>query len=432
MKILDWSQLNDIEREAALKRPASSTAADLRENVRRLIAQVRADGDATLRALTRRFDGCELDELGVSEDEFAAAEARVSPELKRAIEEAYLRIKAFHLAGIPKPYRLETAPGVVCERLIRPIERVGLYVPAGSAPLPSTALMLGVPAQLAGAAKIVLCSPPNSQGEVDSAVLVAAARCGIQRVYKLGGVQAIAAMAYGSESVPKVDKIFGPGNAWVTQAKVEVSLDPDGAAIDLPAGPSEVLIIGDRSADAEFIAADLLSQCEHGPDSQAILITDSRALADAVVAQVDAQLSTLTRREVASKAVAHSRAIVVSSLKTALELSNRYAPEHLILHLNAAREFLPQVRHAGSVFLGPWAPETIGDYCSGTNHVLPTYGYARAYSGVSVMSFLKTMTVQELSPLGLRDIAPCALALAAAEGLDAHAQAVQRRIERLQ
>jgi histidinol dehydrogenase len=432
MNILNWDALADAERIQALARPPLASSADLREQVQRLVAQVRADGDHTLRALTRRFDGCELEDLAVSEAEFRAAESEVSAELKRAIEEAYLRIKAFHIAGMPKPYRLETARGVVCERLILPIERVGLYVPAGSAPLPSTALMLGIPAQLAGASKIVMCSPPDRNGRVHPTVLVAAARCGIQRVYKLGGVQAIAAMAYGTESVPKVDKIFGPGNAWVTQAKIEVSLDPAGAAIDMPAGPSEVLLIADRSADAQFIAADILSQCEHGPDSQAVLLTDSADLATRVNAELDAQLKALSRREIARQALQHSRTIVVSSLKQALDLSNRYAPEHLILHLNSPREFLPFVRNAGSVFLGPWAPETVGDYCSGTNHVLPTYGYARAYSGVSVLSFLKTMTVQELSPMGLKEIGPCAVELATAEGLDAHANAVLKRLERLQ
>jgi len=431
MKILDWKALSHAEQGLALARPALSQSAELIEQVRRLIAQVRADGDSTLRALTRRFDGCELDDLAVSEEEFLRAETQVSTSLKRAIEDAYLRIKAFHIAGMPKAYRLETARGVVCERLIRPIDRVGLYVPAGSAPLPSTALMLGIPAQLAGAGRIVLCSPPNASGQVHPAVLVAAARCGIQRVYKLGGVQAIAAMAYGSETVPKVDKIFGPGNAWVTQAKIECSLEPGGAAIDMPAGPSEVLLIGDRSADAEFIAADMLSQCEHGPDSQAILLTDSIELAQRVDAELAVQLRALSRHEIAAQALAHSRAIVVGSLKDALDLSNLYAPEHLILHLNAARDFLPLVRNAGSVFLGPWAPETVGDYCSGTNHVLPTYGYARAWSGVSVLSFLKTMTVQELTPLGLREIADCALELAQTEGLDAHAMAVRKRLDRL-
>lgn len=432
MNILTWDTLADIERTGALARPPLASSTDLREQVQRLVAQVRADGDHTLRALTRRFDGCALDELAVSEAEFSAAESQVSATLKRAIEDAYLRIKAFHIAGMPKPYRLETARGVVCERLILPIERVGLYVPAGSAPLPSTALMLGIPAQLAGASKIVMCSPPDRNGNVHPAVLVAAARCGIQRVFKLGGVQAIAAMAFGTESVPKVDKIFGPGNAWVTQAKIEVSLDPEGAAIDMPAGPSEVLLIADRSADAQFIAADILSQCEHGPDSQAILLTDSADLAARVNAELELQLAPLSRREIAIEALRHSRTIVVSSLKAALDLSNRYAPEHLILHLNAARDFLPFVRNAGSVFLGPWAPETVGDYCSGTNHVLPTYGYARAYSGVSVLSFLKTMTVQELSAMGLKEIGACAVELATAEGLDAHANAVLKRLERLQ
>ncbi len=428
MKRIDWNQLDAAGRREALARPAVAQAATLRADVARLIAQVRADGDATLRALTRRFDGVEVGELRVTAAEFDAAIATLAPELKAAIDEAAARIEAFHRAAAPQPVVLETAPGVRCERMLRGIDRVGLYVPAGSAPLPSTALMLGVPARIAGCAQVVVCSPPRPDGSCDPAVLYAARRCGIEAVFKLGGAQAIAAMAYGTGSVPKCDKLFGPGNAWVTEAKQQVSLDADGAAIDMPAGPSEVLVIADAHADPRFVAADLLSQAEHGPDSQVVLVTDAPAQVDAVLAAVTAQVAVLPRRETAEKALASSRAIRVADLAQAFAVSNEYAPEHLIVQVREPRQWLSQVRNAGSVFLGAWTPESVGDYCSGTNHVLPTYGHARAYSGVSVASFQKAITVQELTRTGLATIGPCAMTLARAEGLAAHERAVSLRL----
>lgn len=428
MKRIDWNQLDAAGRREALARPALTQSATLRADVARLIAQVRADGDATLRALTRRFDGVELGTLRVSAAEFDEAEAGLAADLKAAIDEAAARIEAFHRAAAPLPVSVETAPGVRCERMLRPIDRVGLYVPAGSAPLPSTALMLGVPARIAGCPQVVVCSPPRPDGRCDPAVLYAARRCGIDTVFKLGGAQAIAAMAYGTGSVPKCDKLFGPGNAWVTEAKQQVSLDAEGAAIDMPAGPSEVLVIADAHADPRFVAADLLSQAEHGPDSQVVLVTDAPAQVDAVLAAVTAQVAVLPRRETAEKALASSRAIRVVDLAQAFEVSNDYAPEHLILQVRDPRTWLPHVRNAGSVFLGAWTPESVGDYCSGTNHVLPTYGHARAYSGVSVSSFQKAITVQELSRAGLATIGPCAMTLARAEGLVAHERAVSLRL----
>jgi len=428
MKRIDWNQLDAAGRREALARPALTQSATLRADVARLIAQVRADGDATLRALTRRFDGVELGALRVSAAEFDEAEAGLAADLKAAIDEAAARIEAFHRAAAPQPVSVETAPGVRCERMLRPIDRVGLYVPAGSAPLPSTALMLGVPARIAGCPQVVVCSPPRPDGRCDPAVLYAARRCGIDTVFKLGGAQAIAAMAYGTGSVPKCDKLFGPGNAWVTEAKQQVSLDAEGAAIDMPAGPSEVLVIADAHADPRFVAADLLSQAEHGPDSQVVLVTDAPAQVDAVLAAVAAQVAVLPRRETAEKALASSRAIRVVDLAQAFEVSNDYAPEHLILQVREPRTWLPRVRNAGSVFLGAWTPESVGDYCSGTNHVLPTYGHARAYSGVSVSSFQKAITVQELSRAGLAAIGPCAMTLARAEGLVAHERAVSLRL----
>ncbi len=429
MKRLDWNRLTDAEQDQALARPNRQQQAQQVAEVQRLIEQVRADGDATLRALTRRFDGVELGALAVSAAEFDAATESLPAELRSAIDAAYTRIRAFHQAGMAQPFGLETAPGVRCERIIRPIATVGLYVPAGSAPLPSTALMLGVPAELAGCTEVILCSPPQSDGRVDASVLVAARRCGIHRVFKLGGVQAIAAMAYGSASVPRCAKLFGPGNAWVTAAKRLVAADPDGAAIDMPAGPSELLVIADASADPAFVAADLLSQAEHGPDSQVLLVSNSVALIDAVQPELARQLVALPRAAIAARALANSRAIVVETLEQALAISNRYAPEHLILAVDQARRWLPAVAAAGSVFLGRFAPEAIGDYCSGTNHVLPTEGAARAFSGLSVASFQTQISVQELSLPGLRAIAPCALALAEAEGLAAHANAIRLRLE---
>jgi histidinol dehydrogenase len=325
---------------------------------------------------------------------------------------------------------VDTATGVRCERILRPIQRVGLYVPAGSAPLPSTALMLGVPARLAGCPQVVLCTPPRADGSADPAVLVAARLCSIERVFKLGGAQAIAAMAYGTDSVPRCDKIFGPGNAYVTEAKRQVSMQSDGAAIDMPAGPSEVLVIADAGADPVFVAADLLSQAEHGPDSQVLLVSDDADLLERVAAEVEAQLARLSRRGIAQQALSASHAILVADLDDAFALSNAYAPEHLILALRDPRTWLGRVQAAGSVFLGDWAPEALGDYCSGTNHVLPTGGAARACSGVSVSSFQNAITVQQVDQAGIAAIGPTAVTLAEAEGLQAHAYAVQARLER--
>ncbi len=428
MKVIDWNRLDEAARTESLRRPVQKRQNEIASEVARLIEQVRADGDATLRALTRRFDGVELGVIEVAEAEFESATAQLPADLRAAIDEAYTRIRAFHIAAVPQNLRVETAPGVVCERITRAIPTVGLYVPAGSAPLPSTALMLGVPAEIAGS-DAVLCSPPQADGRVEPSVLYAARRCGIRRVFKLGGAQAIAAMAYGTESVPRCDKIFGPGNAWVTAAKLLVAADSEGAAIDLPAGPSEVLVIADDTASPRFVAADLLSQAEHGPDSQVLLLSTSAAIVAAVQQELALQLAALPRATIANLALDNSRIIEVDSVETAIAISNRYAPEHLILSVRDARRCLASVRSAGSVFLGNYAPESVGDYCSGTNHVLPTYGAARAYSGVSVQSFLTFITVQELSVAGLAGIGPCAMRLAQAEGLQAHANAVAVRLE---
>jgi histidinol dehydrogenase len=428
MQLRVWQDLSPAERTAALTRPALGADATIGPRVASIVARVRAEGDAALRELTAKFDHVELDALEVGAEEFAAAEQALSATQRAAIHAAATNIDTFHRPQLPRAFAVDTVPGVRCERVVRPIESVGLYVPAGNAPLPSTALMLGVPARIAGCATRILCSPVQATGRVDSAVLYAARVAGVERGFKLGGAQAIAAMAYGTESVPKVDKIFGPGNTWVTEAKAQVDRDPAGAARDYPAGPSEVLVIADAGANPAFVASDLLSQAEHGADSQVLLVTTSLELARAVVAAVEIQKARLTRGKLVEGALAHSSVLVVEDLDTALALSNSYAPEHLILQIAEPRAWLDKVKAAGSVFLGPWTPESVGDYCSGTNHVLPTYGFARRYSSLGVADFLRSMTVQELSIEGLRAIGPIATTLAELEGLDAHAWAVNERL----
>ncbi len=428
MKILQWQTLDESARRAALSRPFAAHRADIDENVRSTISAVRLRGDAAVREFTARFDGVQIDALRVERGEFARARAEVPLEQIRALERAIANIRRFHEAQKLDPILVATSPGVLCERIVRPIPSIGLYVPAGSAPLPSALLMAAVPAQIAGCRERIVCSPPGADGRVHSAILVAADLCAIDTVFRIGGAQAIAAMAYGTETVPKVDKIFGPGSAWVTAAKQLVASDPAGAALDLPAGPSEVLVVADRTARPAFVAADLLAQAEHDRLSQAVLVTDSAELAEAVAAEVARRQRLLSRREILAESVAHSRAIVVADLGEAIEVANRYAPEHLLLQVEEPRVWLARVEHAGSVFVGPWTPEPMGDYCSGTNHVLPTYGYARAYSGLSLLDFVKRITVQELTIDGLRDLGPVAAQLADLEGLDGHAEAVRLRL----
>lgn len=431
MKQYDWNGLSRDERAALLTRPALAGDEALYARVADIVAEVRRDGDAALRRLTREIDGIEIGALEVSEEEFREAERSLSEAQRDAIRAAASNIEAFHRAQLPAQLDVETAPGVRCERLSRPIRRVGLYVPAGTAPLPSTALMLGIPARLAGCETRVLCSPPQRDGRVNAAVLFAARVAGVARVFRVGGAHAVAAMGYGTQTVPKVYKIFGPGSTWVTAAKALVDADPEGAARDYPAGPSEVLVIADDEASPAFVASDLLSQAEHGKDSQVLLITTSRKLAGDVAAEVDRQKALLSRGETVDGALAYSSIIVVDDLDTAVAISNEYAPEHLIIQTERPRDLLPAVEAAGSVFLGPWSPESVGDYCSGTNHVLPTYGYARRSSSLGVNDFMRSMTVQELSEQGLRNIGPVAETLATLEGLDAHARAVSTRLDAL-
>lgn len=431
LPILEWRALSDTERAAALQRPTRSARPEVLEAARAIIAEVRARGDRALRELTRRFDGATLEALAVTEAEFSAAQSALSTAAQLALKRAIRNVRLFHEAQFPGPLSIETQPGVRCERRVVPIRAVGLYVPAGSAPLPSTAVMLAVPAQIAGCPLRVLCTPPRADGSADPAVLFVAHRCGIGQVFKIGGAQAVAAMAYGTESVPKVDKIFGPGNAWVAAAKQLVAQDGDGAALDLPAGPSEVLVIADGTARADFVTADLLAQAEHSPDAQVILITTSRRVAEQTRDTLAQQLARLARRDIARRALAGSRILLLGDIAEALEVSNAYGPEHLLLAVENPRQCLELVTSAGSVFLGTWSPEPIGDYCSGTNHVLPTDGAARAHSGLSLLDFTKRITVQELTPEGLRDLGPVARTLAQLEGLDAHARAISIRLDAL-
>lgn len=405
---------------------AVSDTASLRQTVDDILATVRRDGDAALRQYAGRFDGVTLDTLKVSEAEIAEAGALVSEGLKDAIAVAEANIHAFHAAQQMRPVTVETVPGVTCSQRAVPIERVGLYIPGGNSPLFSTVLMLAVPARLAGCSHIVLCTPPSKQGKVHPAILYAARVAGVTDIYKVGGAQAIAAMAYGTESVPRVSKIFGPGNRFVMEAKMQVS--QAGVAIDMPAGPSEVMIVADDSADATFVASDFLSQAEHGPDSQSILLTASEALAERLPAAIDACLSTLPRQEMIARSLSHSRIIVLRDDDETMQFANEYAPEHLIINHARAEALAAQVRNAGSVFLGPYSPESAGDYASGTNHTLPTSGYAKAYSGVNMDSFTKKITFQRLTRQGLQAIGPAIETMAENEDLMAHRLAVAVRL----
>ncbi|MGR5093090.1 histidinol dehydrogenase [Vibrio maritimus] len=427
MRTVVWQHLSQSQQESVLERPAITEGANITAAVTEVINQVRSEGDKALLDLTEKFDRVRPESIRVSADEIEAASARLSDNMKQALEQAYSNIAKFHKAQRPEALRVETQPGVVCEQVTRPINKVGLYIPGGSAPLPSTVLMLGVPAQIAGCRKVVLCSPPPIADEI----LYVAKLCKIDEVYNVGGGQAVAAMAYGTETVSKVDKIFGPGNAYVTEAKRQVSNDFRGAAIDMPAGPSEVLVIADESADPDFVASDLLSQAEHGPDSQVVLVTPSPVIADQVTEAVKRQLKQLSRADIAEKALGSSLIIIAESLTQCVSISNYYGPEHLIVQTKSPRELLPLLDNAGSIFLGDWSPESAGDYASGTNHVLPTYGYTRTYSSLGLADFSKRMTVQELSADGLLGLAPTVVTMAEAEGLDAHKRAVTIRVEKL-
>lgn len=413
-----WDQL--------LKRPAIDTRF-LERTVANILADVRDNGDAALRHCARHFDKVELDEFLVTEDEFLEADALISQEIKDAITVAKANIEKFHAVSVDKPAVIETTTGVFCWKKAVAIEKVGLYVPAGTAPLFSTVLMLVIPAVLAGCGEIVVCSPPNSAGKIDPVTLYAAKLCGATKVFKIGGAQAIGAMAYGTATVPKVYKIFGPGNQFVTEAKLQVLRS--GVAIDMPAGPSEVAVLADETCVPSFVAADMLSQAEHGPDSQVVLVSTSEAVITETLAEVDRQIELLPRKTTAAAAIQNSTAVLVDNLNEGVELLNNYAPEHLIIATDAAEVVAEKIINAGSVFIGNFSCESAGDYASGTNHTLPTNGAARAYSGISVASFTKSITFQRLTADGIRNLGPTIETMAAAEGLDGHKNAVAIRRE---
>jgi len=414
-----------IEWQSLLQRPAFDTSS-LTEKVKNVLADIKQNGDAAVVKYTTQFDGVALESFIVSETEITEAISVVSNDLKQAIEQAASNIKAFHSKQLSPIEVIETMPGIRCWRKSVGIEKVGLYIPGGSAPLFSTILMLGIPAQLAGCKEIVLCSPPNKEGKLHPAILFAAQLVGITKVFKIGGVQAIGAMAYGTTTVPQVYKIFGPGNQFVTCAKQLIQ--QEGVAIDMPAGPSEVCVLADDTAVPAYVAADLLSQAEHGADSQVILVSTSEVLVNKVIEALTEQVALLSREETALKALENSKAIIVNTLDEAIDLVNEYAAEHLIISYENADTIAERIVNAGSIFIGNYSPESVGDYASGTNHTLPTNGFAKAYSGVSVDSFVKKITMQKLSQQGLQSIANTVVKMAEAEGLDAHANAVKVRI----
>ena len=409
------------------RRPADVNPA-VRGRVEAIVARVREGGDEALRALAAEIDGYVPESFQVSQEEIVEASARVPQRVKDAVCEAAANIRAFHEAQMPKQVEVETAPGVRCIQKPVPIRSVGLYIPGGTAPLFSTVLMLALPAQIAGCREVVLCTPAGKDGKVAPAVLYAAAYCGVSRIFRIGGAQAIAAMAYGTESVPRVDKVFGPGNQYVTTAKQ--MLGGSVVAIDMPAGPSEVMVVVDKSSDPAFAAADLLSQAEHGCDSQVMLVSTDSAKAEAVAVELERQLVVLGRSDLALGALAKSHAVVLDSLDDVVDFADAYAPEHLIISTKDPWSVADRVSAAGSVFVGAYTPESAGDYASGTNHTLPTSGWARSHSGVNIDSFIRKMTLQEISRDGLRGLAPAIIAMAEAEGLQAHAAAASIRIEK--
>lgn len=410
-----------------IQRPVIDVS-ELNRTVQLVLDDVKANGNRAIKKYTIEFDKVMLNHFSVTTEEMEEAETLLSDELKSAIQQAAANIKAFHAKQITAPEIIETMPGIECWRKSVGIEKVGLYIPGGTAPLFSTILMLGIPAQLAGCREVILCSPPSGDGKLNPAILYAAGVTGITKIFKIGGVQAIAAMAYGTETVPQVYKIFGPGNQYVTCAKQLVQ--QQGIAIDMPAGPSEVCVWADETAEAVFIAADLLSQAEHGPDSQVLFVCNQEKIAEQVIAEIATQLKELPRHDFAKKALANSKIIVIENTEDALDLINAYAPEHLIISCKNAEQLSERITNAGSVFLGNYSPESVGDYASGTNHTLPTNGFAKAHSGVSVDSFVKKITFQKLTQHGLQNIASTVIAMAEAEGLQAHANAVKVRMEK--
>ncbi|MCW3126115.1 MAG: Histidinol dehydrogenase [Bacteroidetes bacterium] len=427
MQIIKYPRKDELPQ--LLTRPGQDNKAETITSVQGILDDVRLNGDEAVIRYTQQFDKVSLTEMAVSRSEVSKAVKHLDSKLKAAIKVAYANIYKFHLAQKTKPSKIQTMPGVTCWRDSRPISDVGIYIPGGSAPLFSTVLMLAIPAQIAGCRKVVMCTPPSSDGSVHPAILFAAQLCGVRHIYKIGGVQAIGALAFGTKQVPSVDKIFGPGNSYVTIAKQLVQ--QSGIAIDMPAGPSEVLVVADDSCEPSFVAADLLSQAEHGPDSQVVLVSFNTKLIDAIHTEVYRQLDRLPRKDIATQALTNSKAILVRNKKQAAEIINAYAPEHLILAVRDTDFYVQNVDHAGSVFIGNYTPESAGDYASGTNHTLPTSGYARAYSGVSLDSFTKKITYQQITQKGLQALGPVIETMARAEQLYAHSQAVSIRLQKI-
>lgn len=424
----EFSKLSESEKERLCKRPKIDFSTVF-STVQPIIDAVKTEGDVAVKRYNKQFDGVDLDELVISVP--SPAEIKLKPEIKKAFDVAYQNITRFHEAQRPTRLEVETMPGIICSREVRPIERVGLYVPGGTAVLPSSTLMLGIPAQIAGCKEVIVATPPQNDGSIHAEVMYCAALCGVKKILKAGGAQAIAAMAFGTKSVPKMDKILGPGNQYVTAAKMILQNSDAMISIDMPAGPSEVLVIADAQSRPDFIAADLLSQAEHGADSQVILVSIRGFDLLGLEKELQAQLHALPRKEFATKALSKSHIIEVENEAQAVDFSNRYAPEHLIIQTENPDRLIPLIDKAGSVFLGPWTPESLGDYASGTNHTLPTYGYARMYSGVSLMSFLNFITFQKANREGIRNLGPHVEIMAKTEGLFAHKNAVSLRLKAL-
>ena len=428
-QLINWSALTKEQQTATLARPAISDSANLSSQVADILALVKGQGDQALFQLTEKFDATTLTTLKVTKEQVKKAKLALTDKRLRAIKTAYSQIKCFHQAQIPNDIEVITRPGVRCILKTEAIESVGLYIPAGSAPLPSTVLMLGVPEQITGCSRTVLVCPPDKNGQLANEILVAAELCDIDEIYTVGGAQAIAALAYGTETIKAVNKIFGPGNRFVTEAKKQLSQQVAGFAIDMPAGPSELLIIADEQANPAFVAADLLSQAEHGPDSQVVLLSNSENLIANVAKELNLQIALLSRKKIAEQALKQSRLILTADLNQAITISNEYGPEHLIIQTEQPQALLSKLRNAGSIFVGAFTPESAGDYASGTNHVLPTYGYSKVISSLSLADFSRRYTVQELTKEGLASLAECITELTDAEGLDAHKRAVTIRLE---
>ncbi len=431
MQRFKWSNLTDEAKSEALARPAAISDGDIVSVVRDIMNTVKSGGDKAVLDYTVKFDGVEIKNLKIPFETLEAAWVNLPEADKHAIEVARSNIKKFHQAQRPQDITVQTMKGVTCSREVRAIDTAGLYVPGGTAPLVSTLLMLAVPAKVAGVRHRIIVTPPGKDGQINPAILAAAYRCKVTAVYACGGAQAIAALAYGTETIPKCDKIFGPGNAWVAMAKSLVAQEPGGPAIDLPAGPSEAMVLADDKANPVFVASDLLSQAEHDTLAQVICVASSNAMAERIEDCVKEQVATLPRKDIAEKALEFARMIVAKDRADVVDIVNRYAPEHLIVQMNKPETLVPAIRHAGSIFLGPWTPESVGDYASGTNHTLPTYGAARAYSGVTLESFIKYISVQRLTKKGLKNLGPTVERLATLEELEAHKRAVSLRLEAL-